>query len=410
MKSAAVVPGAPGSEVAPGTGEASPPTRELSPLVAADSFVRTLPGMLTKHGAAPLARSLRPPRGVVVLYSRTDKLGVAPKEEILADLETIAIAEAVAQVLQVRTDLKVHLVPALRHVETALEPYPPEDYLVFNLFEGVDGVLPEDGNTVLEEEARAALTLEALGYRYTGADGRILALSVNKACSKAALTQGGVLTPAWRVFGGIDAVTAVALRGVCFPLIVKPVAEDSSLGIDSDAVVHDPTSLRARVALITRLYGQPVLAEEFIDGREFNVGLWGNPPRVLPLAEVNLSALGAPERRIVTYAAKWEEGTFEYQHTPVNCPASVTEELASSIRDAAVRAWRAVGGHRGYGRVDMRVQEQRCYVLEVNPNPSIAVDAGFARAARAAGLDYADMVLTILSQAGEGIGAYNSTG
>jgi D-alanine-D-alanine ligase len=295
-------------------------------------------------------------------------------------------------------------------VERALSPYPPEDYLVFNLFEGVDGILPEDGNTLLDEEARAALTLEALDYRYTGADGRILALCVNKAYSKAALAEGGVLTPAWRSFERVGDVTAAAVQGMRFPLMVKPVAEDSSLGIDSNAVVRDLESLQARVALVTEHYGQPVLAEEFIDGREFNVGLWGDPPRVLPLAEVDLSALGAPEKRIVTYAAKWEEGTYEYQHTPVTCPAAVTDELASNIRDAALRAWRAVGGYRGYGRVDMRVQGEHCYVLEVNPNPSIAADAGFARAALAAGLDYAQMILTILSFAGEEIGAHHSIG
>jgi D-alanine-D-alanine ligase len=401
VKSAAANPDVSGSGQPRCNAGATPSKHEPPPLVAADDFVRSLPGMLARHGAAAAADSLRPPRGVVVLYSQTDKLGIAPKDEILADLETIAVAEAVAKALEERTKLEVHLVPALCHVERVLDPYPPEDYLVFNLFEGVDGVLPEDGNTLLEEEARAALTLEALGYRYTGADGRILALSTNKAYAKAALAEGGVRTPAWRTFRSAGEVKAAALHGMHFPFIVKPVAEDSSLGIDSNAVVCDLESLQARVAWVTGHYGQAVLAEEFIDGREFNVGLWGNPPRVLPLAEVDLSALGAPEKRIVTYAAKWEEDTYEYQHTPVTCPAEVADQLASSIRDAAVRAWRAVGGYRGYGRVDMRVQDEQCYVLEVNPNPSIAADAGFARAALAAGLDYAQMILTILSFAGE---------
>lgn len=341
-----------------------------------------------------------PPHGVVVLYSETDKLGSAAPQEILADLETIAVAKAVAGVLEQHTNLEVHLVPALRHVERVLAPFPPDDYVVFNLFEGVDNVLPEDGNDLLDEEARAALTLEALGYRYTGADGGVLALSVNKAYSKQALARAGVLTPAWRVFTRADEVSAASVGGLRFPVIVKPVAEDSSLGIDSCAVVSDLDALRARVVQITACYRQPALVEEFVEGREINAGLWGDPPQVLPLAEVDLSALGAPEKRIVTYAAKWEEDSFEYGRTPVTCPAEVSDALAARIRSTALQAWSAIGSSRGYGRVDMRVYGKRCYVIEVNPNPSIAEDAGFARAARAADLDYAHMILTILSSTG----------
>ena len=379
----------------PATDHAAAEGDKPPPLAAAAAYARAATRVCHACAKPPPGA----PHGVVVLYSETDKLGSAAPKDIAADLETIAIAKAVAGVLEQHTDLRVHLVPALRHVERVLAPFPPEDYLVFNLFEGVDGVVPEDGNDLLDEEARAALTLEALGYRYTGADGRALALSVNKAYAKAALVRGGVLTPAWRVFARADDVTSASVSGLHFPVIVKPVAEDSSLGIDANAVVSDLDALRTRVAQVTACYQQPALAEEFIAGREFNVGIWGAPPQVLPLAEVDLSALGAPEKRIVTYAAKWEEGSFEYEHTPVTCPAVVSEALAARIRSTALRAWSIAGSRSGYGRVDMRVYGKRCYVLEVNPNPSIAADAGLARAARAAGLDYAQMILAVLSQA-----------
>jgi D-alanine-D-alanine ligase len=209
-----------------------------------------------------------------------------------------------------------------------------------------------------------------------------------------------VLTPAWRVFTCADEVSAASVAGLRFPIIVKPVAEDSSLGIDSCAVASDLDALRARVVQVTACYRQPALAEQFVEGREFNAGLWGDPPQLLPLAEVDLSALGAPEKRIVTYAAKWEEESFEYGHTPVTCPAVVSDALAARIRSAALQAWNAIGSRRAYGRVDMRVYG----------NPSIAKDAGFARAARAAGLDYALMILTILSSTGVNLHDYDKNG
>ncbi len=320
-------------------------------------------------------------------------------KDILADLETIATAEAVAKVLQRYTSLAIHLVAAAHpgQLRQKLAPYSPDEFVVFNLFEGLDCPAETDANYTRDDEARAAVVLQELGYRLTGADGHTLALALNKPEAKAALQRNAVLTPPWCVFAHPDEVCANNLGSLVFPVIVKPVAEDSSLGIDANAVVSDLNSLRTRVAYLIESYRQNALVESFIDGREFNISIWDNPPQVLPLAEVDLNALGSPERRIVSFAAKWEESSFEYTHTPVICPAMVSEELAERIRDTALRAWKVVGGQRGYGRVDMRVCGERVYVLEVNPNPSLAPDAGFARAALAAGFDYAHMILKILS-------------
>jgi D-alanine-D-alanine ligase len=159
-------------------------------------------------------------------------------------------------------------------------------------------------------------------------------------------------------------------------LIVKPVAEDSSQAIDDKAVVVNLAELKARVAYVTDKYHQQALAEAFIDGREINVAIWGNPPEALPLAEIDLSAISEPNKRIVSYAAKWELEAWEYSHTPAVCPAQLPEELARTTRETALRAWATVSRCRGYGRVDLRLKGDTAYVLEVNPNPSIASDAG----------------------------------
>jgi D-alanine-D-alanine ligase len=158
--------------------------------------------------------------------------------------------------------------------------------------------------------------------------------------------------------------------------------------------------LRERVAYLAQEYGQPALAAEFIDGREFNVSIWGHPPKVLPLAEIDFGAFAHPHERIVSFAAKWQEDSFAYRNTPVICPAQVTERLAQRIRTVALRVWH-VTHCSGYARVDIRVRDDKIYVLEMNPNPSLASDAGFARAAREAGFDYPAMLLRILSMVRE---------
>lgn len=384
------------SSAAPPSSEQSPPARDRRNEAPLD------------EEPPPCNATCGPARGILVLYSRSDAPGQLAPREALADAETVTTAQAVFEVLRQHTAVDVQLVAAAQHVERRLKAFPPQDYVVFNLFEGVDGLVREDADDPLDEEARTALTLKELGYRFTGADDRTLALAVNKGQAKAALAAGGVLTPPWRVFTCGDEVSEASLAGVPFPVIVKPVAEDSSLGIDDNAVVSGLATLRARVAHITTGYRQSALVEAFIDGREINVALWGDPPQVLPLAEVSLSDLGAPEKRIVSFAAKWEEDSFDYQHTPVTCPAQLPEALAERIRATALRAWQITGCRGGYARVDMRVCGEEVYVLEVNPNPSIAPDAGFARCARAAGFDYPHMILHILSMIGEDLHVHHS--
>ncbi len=336
--------------------------------------------------------SRKRPRGIVLLYSQPDRSDPAERQDILADLETASTARTIAQVLVRHTDYDVHMLPASLPIERHLASYPPQDYAVFNLFEGVSGVVGD--------EAEAATALGELGYRFTGAHSHALALALDKAKTMRALRQHGVLTPVWRVFRHPNDVTQRALRDMRFPLLVKPLAEDSSVGIDRQAVVTDVARLRQRVAHVVQRFQQSALATEFIDGREFNVAIWGEPPRVLPLAEIDFSAFDHPHDRIVSFAAKWQEGSFEYHNMPVICPARVSEDLARRVRATALRVWQ-IAGCSGYARVDIRVRHGRIYVLEVNPNPSLAPDAGFARAAKAAGYGYEEMVLRILSLIGE---------
>jgi D-alanine-D-alanine ligase len=327
---------------------------------------------------------------VVILYNYAESLIKGEPKDLVADLGVVACAREVTRALE-SAGLRVQAVAMTGEVEQALAPYPPTEWVVFNLAEGLAGRL--------FEEVRIAWALEVMGYRFTGADAVALALSTHKARAKAALLRAGVPTPEWRLFSDPAQVTAETLEGLVFPLIAKPVAEDASLGIGTDAVVESSQELRQRVRTVVEHYRQAALVETFVDGREFNVSIWDDPPTVLPLSEVHFPAARRSAERIVSFPAKWEPDSVPYQNTPVTCPAVVSPELAQAITDAALRAWCAIGC-RGYARVDMRVdQSELPNVIEVNCNPDISPDAGFFRSVSRAGLTFDQMALHILCMA-----------
>jgi len=327
--------------------------------------------------------------GVAVLYNVTDSLIKGEPRDLLAEEGVVHCAEAVSDAL-CAAGYRVAQVPVHMDVELAMARYPPTEWTIFNLGEGLAGRL--------FEEPRIVWALEAMGYCFTGSGGNAIARSVHKGRAKELLAGEGVPTPPWWLFCHPDEVDTLG-HDLMFPLIVKPVAEDASIGVGADAVVDGISALRDRVATIVERYRQAALAEVFVVGREFNVSLWGARPDVLPLAEIDFSAFEDPYARIVSFAAKWEEASFEYHHTPVVCPAPTRDGCAERIADAARRAWEVIGC-RGYARVDMRLGDGDVpYVVEVNCNPDLSREAGFHQAARVAGYSYEDMVANIVEVA-----------
>ena len=321
---------------------------------------------------------------VLILYNQVDSIDRGEARDLVSAQGVEIAARAVEEAL--RPKHEVACVPVPFDPTEVLADYEPGEWVVFNLLEGL-------GNRA-ELEPEAVAILERLGYRYTGSSAESIALCLDKARTKETLVSHGIPTPAYQVCANAEIEVCVPL-----PAIVKPVAEDASLGIDDRAVVTTPEQLRKRVRYVVETYQQPALVEEFINGREFNIAVWGNgSPECLPLAEIDYSAFEDPLRRICSYAAKWEPERAEYHLTPVTCPAKVPRRLANRIRRVAVSAYEAVAC-QGYGRVDMRVRDELPYVLEVNPNPDISPDAGFARAAEAAGYPYPEMSERILTLA-----------
>jgi D-alanine-D-alanine ligase len=186
------------------------------------------------------------------------------------------------------------------------------------------------------------------------------------------------------------------LPSVGYPAICKPAAEDASLGVEQRSIVKSARALQMRVNEMHDVWNE-ILVQRFVTGREVNVGILGD--QVLPIAEIDFSGMPDQYWRIVSYRSKWQTGSDEDLGSVPQCPADLPGELAAELGRIALAAWRTVGG-RGYGRVDLRIDENmRPWILEVNANPDFAPNAGLARMARTAGIDYAAMVRLVCEQA-----------
>jgi len=263
---------------------------------------------------------------------------------------------------------------------------------VFNLCEEINGKC--------ELEMCVAGLLELMGIPYTGSDPYVLGLALNKYHVKQILRAAGI--PTARGYLRYPGQDLTIPRGTRFPVIVKPSRQDASLGINSNSVCYAPEQLEKQILYIHEVYGQEALVEEYLDGREFNVSVMGDRnPEILAVSEINFSGLPDDEPRIVSYRAKWDEDSSVFNSTVPVCPAPISKRLENRIRNIAIRSYQCIGC-RDYARIDMRSDARgRIYVLEVNPNPDISPKAGFARAARAAGYSYSEMVLRISEAAVE---------
>lgn len=255
--------------------------------------------------------------------------------------------------------------------------------VIFNLCEAVENVAIHEMHVVG--------IFELMHIPYTGSDPLTLGIALSKIRVKEILLYNNLPTPRFQVFK--SPVRIAVDEHLSFPLIVKPSREDASIGIETKSVVSNINELRKRVRYIIEEYGQPALVEEYINGRELNVAVLGHRKQVvLPISEIDMSTLPAQYHRIITYNAKWVKGTDEYEHTKGVCPALLAPETEAKIKDLALRAVQIIGC-RDYARVDFRLsKDDQPYILEVNPNPDISDEAGFARSARAHGLKFEELV------------------
>jgi len=319
---------------------------------------------------------------VLVLHS--DVPPDAPAE----DQDTLAAARAISEALISRghdaplapfTDPKSDA--ALRSLIAAQAPD-----MVFNMVEGIGG----QGRLAY----LAPQQLDRVGIPYTGTGAEALIVTGDKPAAKRLMRNHGLPTPDWS-----EPPHWEGLMGGRW--IVKAAEEDASLGLD-DAAVVDASTVAVRAEACARRYGGRWFAESFVDGREFNIGVieQDGAPRVLPMAEMTFEHWPADRPRIVGYVAKWDDASIESRQTVRRFGVEEREPgLAHELKTLSERAW-ILFACRGTARVDFRVDGLgRPLILEVNPNPGIAPDAGLVAAAARAGLTYADLIERIVTEA-----------
>lgn len=329
-------------------------------------------------------------RRVVILHN--------PVEEG-ADPSTSDVLE---QVAMVESGLAALGIPSIRRAVIRGRAWegltPSPGTVVFNVVEAPPGA------SHLHSDNAAVLDL--LGVPFTGSSAAALRITTDKIATRALLADAGLPVPPG---GRLDPDDPAVLDRVPPPWILKPAWEDASVGLEGDPVCATREAALERAAhLAARFPGQPVLAERFLPGREFNVSLLeedGGGVQALPVGEIVFEDFPEGMSRVVGYEAKWQEGSFECEHTVPRFPSDPEDAaLLERIQRLAVAAWE-VCGLSGYARVDLRLGETgEPYILEVNGNPCISSDSGFLRAARQAGLQEEDVVRRILEAALRGRG------
>ena len=267
--------------------------------------------------------------------------------------------------------------------------------IVFNVAEGLLGE---------SRESLIPAICEVLDLPYTGSGVLTTAMCLDKSVAKTLLRAHGVLTPRGQVFVDPHAPLDPSLE---FPLIVKLAREGSSMGLSRRSIVDDESALRERIAALVATYGGPALAEEFVAGREFTVGVLGNDVlEVLPIVEVVFSHprginVFQPDEPLVRMAASMgraPEWDADDGHDVV-CPAKIDDGLARRIRETVCGAFRALGC-RDWCRIDLRLGDDgRLYVLELNPIAGLDPSYLLPRAAAVAGYSYDALITRILDLA-----------
>jgi D-alanine-D-alanine ligase len=265
--------------------------------------------------------------------------------------------------------------------------------LVVNLAESFDD------KSALDSSVTALLNL--LGLRYTGSSPAGLIAAGDKSLTKKILSFHGIQTPQFATLyrGAVDWA-----GDLTFPVIVKPPQEDASLGITSASVVREIKDLFDRIGELQLEYQGPVLVEQYIEGREFYVGVLGNVNvEALPIIELDFSGFPADRPRIASWAAKWgddgEGSGAEFAGTKSIFPEGLDPELVSRMQKVAIDSFQALR-LRDYARIDLRVSpEGEIYVIEVNPNCYLEKESEFARAAQKSGLEYQDLIARIIDLA-----------
>jgi len=335
---------------------------------------------------------------IIVIYNDDREIKRGSEEDIISLQSVIKTSEGVERAL-IESNFKTLRIGLnsknlIRTIEKIEESKP---CLIFNLCEAFDG----DPSL----ESNVAAIFELLNVVYTGSPPSAIGLTSNKEKTKQLLIQNNIPVPAGLSINTIQNLESRGTRengpwNLKFPLMVKPQSEDGSVGIDSNSVVFNFDTLKEKFEYIFNKYNQPVIVEEYIEGREFNVSILGNnPPHIFPVAEVDYSNTPPKAPKILCYKSKWMKNSDSYRLTPSLCPANISVEIENSIKEVALKTFE-VTGCRDYARVDIRLDNNNTpFVLEMNANPDISIGDGMAKSAGVDGWSYNKLIKGIVSTA-----------
>jgi D-alanine-D-alanine ligase len=301
------------------------------------------------------------------------------------------VEQAVSELQTAVAELGHPVVSAPLHnpdLPSLLRQFDPDDYVVLNWCEAIPGISHSD--------YRVAQMLEDSGFTFTGACADALAFSWDKPRVKERLTQHGITIPRWRLYS-----RAQKDGWNCFPAIVKASLEHSSVGISTESVVLSPDEMEHRIEYVLDTYAQPAIVEDFIDGREFYVPVFGDgDPHILAPVEMDYGFFQDVHQRLCTFDAKFTPGSNQYEEINARVPADLTPYEYAQLERICLAAFTAVQC-RDYARMDVRLRDGIFYVIDVNPNADISADASIARAAAAEGYTYGQMISHLITLAAE---------
>ena len=277
------------------------------------------------------------------------------------------------------------VVSDLSKIRLAIEDFKPN--IVFNLLEEFDGETLYDQNVVSY--------LELLKVAYTGSNPRGLMIARDKALTKKILNYHRIKTPKFQVFPKNKKVKPA--KFFQYPLIVKCLKEEASLGLAQASVVRSEEKLKERVEYINQKLGLDAIVEEFIEGREFYVGVYGNYLlKTLPVWELRFDKSENPHKELYSRRAKWNVN-YRIRKGIKSARAQLEKNLENKINKISKKTYKVLN-LSGYARIDMRVDSNgEVYIIEANPNPNIARDDEFATSAKYKKISYPKVIQKILS-------------
>ena len=315
------------------------------------------------------------------------------QEEVDEGFNNIKTLET--QILEKGINATTYFVSTSKELEKVLRKYDPAKTVIFNWCEELDGV-----NNSFH---LAPQLLEKNGFAYTGSDTENLQFTLDKVKVKKTLIKEKLSTPAYNVY---TSLTEEINHWNIFPALVKPALEHCSFGITRDSVVDNPEQLKKQVVKIMETYKGPAYVEDFIDGTEYNIAIWGNEDlEILPLRAIDYKDFEDYHDRLCNFDSKWLTNSDAYKKTQPYFVNNLDSKFKRTLESLAIKTYKALNC-KDYARVDIRTREGIPYVLDVNSNPDITENGGFVQSAMEMGINYGEVIIKLCEIALERVEAY----